>query len=157
MKNSIDISRVLNNEEGLTDEECKLRLDLINRMVDLGRPLTREDISDFDLSLVKSLEEKFKVVEQEGDIVFIYPVSSLATSHKIYLDDGRSFYSMCGIDSLGSHFTFKENLTIKSKCSMTGQDIEVRVEDGKIVSTNADDIHVIHVQLDEGVNWSASC
>ena len=64
---------------------------------------------------------------------------------------------MCAIDSLGSYFTFWQDLEIDSVCSTSGEPIKVVVKNGEIVHRSSPDIHCIHVNLNEFQDWSACC
>lgn len=114
------------------------------------------DIKLVNLTLEKFEEEHYFVVD-DSDIIFMYPVSSKATNHRVKLADGREFYAMCAIDSLGSAVTFDQDIEINSRCMMTQKDICVKVKDGKIESTNNKDIRVLHVNMDNYSNWASSC
>lgn len=114
---------------------------------------------DLNMEIINSLSEKGMIVfdEDKNNVIFAYPVSGEHTSHEIHLADGRAFHSMCAIDSLGSTFTFGQDLIIKSKCSTSGDPLEIAIKDKQIESTNVDDIYVIHVDLNEEKDWFSSC
>ena len=114
------------------------------------------DIKLINLTLLKFEEEHYFVAE-DNEVVFMYPVSSKPTNHRVKLADGREFCAMCAIDSLGSAVTFDQDVTIDSKCMMTQKDIHVEVKDGKIANVNNQDIRVLHVNMDNYSNWAASC
>lgn len=157
MKTSIDIKDVECNEEILTPEERKDRIGILNLMLDEGGVLPISKCSKF--KTLESLIEKGKLIlnDEETEIQFAYPVSGLPTSHHITLKDGREYYSMCAIDSLGSYFTFWQDLEIDSVCSTSGEPIKVVVKNGEIVYKSSPDIHCIHVDLNAFDDWSASC
>ncbi|WP_300408946.1 MerB-like organometallic lyase SaoL [Lagierella sp.] len=157
MKRTIELNGVLSNEDSLTSEEMKDRIKVLNLLIEEEGPLPVDKcnkINSFD-ELVK--KGKFVLNEDGTMINFAYPISALPTAHRVTLDDGRGFFSMCAIDSLGSYFTFWQNLEINSSCSVTGEPIVVKVEDGKISYKNVENIHCIHVNLNEFEDWSASC
>lgn len=157
MKTSIDIKGVECNEEILTPEERKDRIGVLNLMVDEGGTLPISKCSKF--KTLDSLIKKRKLIldEEDKEIQFAYPVSGLPTPHHITLEDGREYYSMCAIDSLGSYFTFWQDLEINSVCSTSGEPIKVVVKNGEIVYKSSPDIHCIHVDLNKFDDWSASC
>lgn len=159
MKRDINIDECISVDEVLTKEEARERLEIINLMVKEGKPLSLEKAKEHGLKLLDNIAAKGKIVlDETGNYInFCYPVSALATNHHVYLDDGREFTSMCAIDALGAAFVFGQNATIKSKCSKTGNNIEIRVEDGKIKNTTPSTVHAIHVDLSKFKNWAASC
>lgn len=153
-----DTKTVKNNEIGLDTEEKKARLTIIEEMANQDQSIDIRHI-DLDLEIINSLSEKGMIVldENKKKVIFAYPVSGEHTSHEIHLADGRVFHSMCAIDSLGSSFTFGQDLTIKSKCSTSGDPLEIVIKDKQIENTNIDDIYVIHVDLNEEKDWFSSC
>ena len=96
-------------------------------------------------------------MDESGNINFLYPVSALPTNHIVTLQDGRSFYAMCGIDAMGSTLTFNQDIHIESKCSQCGQEIAMDIKDGKIVNISSEDIYVIHLDSDENEEWAGNC
>lgn len=114
------------------------------------------DIKLVNLTL-KKFEEEHYFVSEEEEVIFMYPVSSKPTNHRVKLADGREFCAMCAIDSLGSAITFDQDIEINSKCMMTQKDIHVEVKDGKIESVNNEEIRVLHVNMDNYSNWASSC
>ncbi|MDO5018467.1 MAG: MerB-like organometallic lyase SaoL [Lagierella massiliensis] len=157
MKRKIDVNKVENNEEVLNSKEREDRISILNLMVNEKGPLPLDKCREFET--LDQLIEKGKLVlnEDKTEINFAYPISGLPTSHKVTLADGREFHSMCAIDSLGSYFTFWQDLEINSTCSVSGEPIKVVVKDGKISDVNNPNIHCIHVDLNEFEDWSASC
>ncbi len=97
------------------------------------------------------------VVDEEGYVNFIYPVSAFPTHHQVTLEDGRSFSAMCAIDAIGAAFTFHQNVEIHSECSVCGQAVYVKVEEGKIVKYTPNHLYALSFQLEELANWAGSC
>ena len=156
MKTTIDLNEVRSIHNKLNDEEKVARLQILNAIIEHGvTPLTYFDESI--RKLIPSLIQKDAVVVEEEAIAFAYPVSGKPTQHRVTLADGRSFCAMCGIDALGSTFTFHEDVMINSVCSSTGEPVRVDIRDGKIVSHSPEELYVIHVNLNANTNWAASC
>ena len=108
-------------------------------------------------SLIEELIEKRVIVrDPEGNVNFIYPVSALATRHKVSLEDGRRFFAMCAVDAMGTAFTFEQNVEIESECSECGNQISVRIEDGRLAEVVPPDLRVLHVDLNKFENWAAA-
>lgn len=153
----------------LVNKEKKLRRYIMENIIDKKEPYNLlEDIEE--LSFKNNLGKKeveniyenliikdIIVPDEEKNINFIYPVSALATNHKVTLEDGRTFTAMCAIDSIGSHFTFKQNIEINSNCSNTGEEIYIKLEDGEIVDYYPEELHILHVDLNNNNDWSADC
>jgi hypothetical protein len=147
----------------LTDEEQAFRMALMERSIERGEPLDVEDPAVGSLqhpnagSLIQSLIEKRAVVQDdEGHLNFIYPVSALTTRHRVSLEDGRRFFAMCAIDSMGSAFAFEQNVEIESECSECGERVSVRIEQGRLAEVTPSSIRVLHVDLNRIDNWAGA-
>ena len=147
----------------LTEEENAFRMALMERTIERGEPLDLEDPAAGDLQhpdsalLIQSLVEKRAVVkDDEGHLNFIYPVSALVTRHRVSLEDGRLFFAMCAIDSMGSAFTFEQNVVIESECSECGERVSVRIEQGELAEVMPASIRVLHVDLNRFDNWAGA-
>ncbi|MCU9807076.1 alkylmercury lyase family protein [Paraclostridium sp. AKS46] len=97
------------------------------------------------------------VVDDDGYINFIYPVSAHPTMHRVKLEDKREFNAMCAIDAMGWRCTFNQDIDIKSRCYVTGNEINISIKDGKVTSLNNPDLRVLHLNLDKHENWAANC
>lgn len=152
----------------LSVEEKKVRRYLMNYVIDNHGPFNLNNLQDIAFTLdmnvntVKNLignllSTNAMVSDEEKNINFIYPVSALETDHIVRLSDGRKFYAMCAIDAMGSAFTFKQNVTIKSKCSNTSKEINITIKDGELRDYSPVDLHILHVDLNKNTNWSGNC
>lgn len=118
------------------------------------KDMSREEIED----AIKVLKEKNGiVVDEDKNVNYIYPVSAQSTNHRIRLADGSEFTAMCAIDSIGSAFTFKQDVDIHSQCSHCGTEVDISIRDGKVVKHEPDDMRILHVDLNQNANWSGSC
>ncbi|MCE5336264.1 MAG: alkylmercury lyase family protein [Desulfobacteraceae bacterium] len=148
----------------LTPEENSLRRWLMEYTLRTGCPfnLSRNTPEHSGNGNIRNLagrliEKRAVVLDQEDNVNFIYPVSSLPTNHAVRLADGRSFHAMCAIDALGATFTFEQDTSIQSICSECGQPILVRVKGGRIAELSSPGTHVLHVDLNKVGNWATSC
>lgn len=148
----------------LAGSEGELRLALMESMITRGGPLdeaelgTLPELARFDLVRdYPALSEKQLLVSAQGQIRVVYPVSALPTRHRVYLADGRSFHAMCAIDALGSAFTFRQDIAIRSRCSHCETPIRMEVFDGRLAGMEPDGVHVLHVDLSRYGDWSGSC
>ena len=111
-----------------------------------------------DIGILCALESKGVIVQDaDGSVSVVYPVSALPTPHKVKLNDGRSFYAICAVDSLGSAFVFEQNIVISSSCSYCQKSISVTVVNGEISTSDPVNIYVTHTDLIEEVNWAGNC
>ena len=146
----------------LTPAESAFRMWLMECTINRGVPHNIDDcpgVEPFDAKpLVQSLVGKRAIVlDESGNVTFIYPVSALPTRHRVHLGDGRTFSAMCAIDALGSAFTFKQNTRVESSCSECGEPIHVEIENGQITALRPHTTHVLHVDLNRVDNWAGSC
>ncbi len=157
MKRTIDLKLVKSVEVGLTKTEREARLKILDAMIDAGGPLEISTLSKELQGFIKPLSTKSKIITDDDSILFAYPISGLETAHNIRLADGRTFWSMCAIDSLGSTFTFHQDVEIDSICSQTGEKVQLVIQNGRIIENSPKEIHAIHVNLDEHTEWASSC
>ncbi len=97
------------------------------------------------------------VIDNLGNVPFIYPVSALPTHHQVTLADGCTFSAMCAIDAMGATFTFGQDTAIRSKCSFCEMPVRLRLRQGRIEQAAPPDGHVLHMDLNQMADWSASC
>lgn len=153
----------------VTETEQIVRKALINYVVNNGVPFNINsdslqilNIDNIKANLFKEILNSLfykKVLrsDEEGNINFLYPVSALATNHRVTLADGRSFYAMCGIDAMGSTLTFNQDIHIESQCSQCGEKIIIDIKDGNIHYLSSEEIYVIHLDSDESEEWAGNC
>ncbi|MSU03329.1 hypothetical protein FYJ83_17870 [Tissierella sp. DSM 105185] len=152
----------------LSKDEKKIRRYLMNYTIDKGQAFKMFNTSEIARDIKITYEEANKildsltqknglVVDDEGNVNFIYPVSAIPTNHRVRLQDGREFTAMCAIDAIGSAFTFKQDVDIESKCSQCGSDIKVSIKNGELYSYEPSDLHILHVDLNKNLNWSGNC
>lgn len=149
----------------LTMEERFVRCKIMDMVITQGNPVAVDglkslpELNNFNVErIVASLIEKRKIVlDEQRQIIFVYPVSALPTNHKVTLLDGRTLSAMCAIDAMGVASTIKQDTVVESKCSMCGTPITVKITDGNIVAVDPADTHVLHVDLNRIENWAGSC
>lgn len=168
-KQIYDINR--SRDSYLSYYEKIVRKFIINKIIEDKTPFSiSKNLDELCKSINSSLEEtkiiidnlisKDSIVPDNNDknlINFAYPVSGHKIPHLIKLKDGREFYSMCAIDSLGCHFTFKQDIIINSKCSNTGEKIRLRLVDGRIVEGYSDEIRILTMNADRLEKWVVDC
>jgi len=115
------------------------------------------DAHGVPLMMDSLIGKKAVVVDADGRVNFIYPVSALPTHHRVFLKDGRSFNAMCAIDAMGAAFTFEQDIRVESKCSECGEKVFIEIEDGRIAHLSPDTTHALHVDLKRNDNWAGSC
>ena len=145
-----------NINELLSDKERQARLLLMEKIIMKGSPVKSTELLDIDI--LCALESKGVIVQDEyGSVSVVYPVSALPTPHKVKFNDGRSFYAICAVDSLGCAFVFEQNIVVSSTCSYCQKSVSVTVENGEISSSDPESIYVTHTDLVGEVNWAGNC
>lgn len=143
----------------LTPQARLARQRILAHTLAQGRPFNIA--KDHGLASAREIEEllarKAMVVDGQGNVPFIYPVSALPTHHRVTLADGRTFSAMCAIDAMGAAFTFGQDTVIHSKCSACGEPVHLGVRQGRIAQAAPADIHVLHMDLNRPADWAASC
>ena len=167
--NSLDKLYIDSIYSRLTEKENRIRRFLMSYIIDTKRPfninlLEMENLKVLNLSkeeLKKSLKNMQKKIalsmDEEGNVNFVYPVSAIKTKHKVSLEDGRAFCAMCAVDSIGSSFTFKQEVIIESNCTECNDKVLVKVKDGKIKDFLPKGLQILHVDLSKYKNWADSC
>jgi len=159
------IQAVPNLDAWLTPSERAFRKVLLNRLVQVGRPVTGRELAEAanlppaeGVALSKALQAKGLLgCNPGGEIAFAYPVSALPTPHRVTLGDGRVFFAMCAIDALGSAFEFAQDASVASSCSHCRMPLNVEVAGGRLATAVPDTIQVLHVDLEQYADWAASC
>lgn len=151
----------------LNNLQQHIRMIILNMIIDKGSSVSYDEIRQkciregIDISLTNLTINKFEkeqyLVSEDEMVLFMYPISSKKTNHRVKLADGREFYAMCAIDSLGSSITFDQDIEINSKCMVTQKEINIKIKNNKISYVNNKDIYVLHVNIDNYSNWASSC
>lgn len=152
----------------LNKDEKRVRFALMDFTIDRKRPynykldnpmaLCPEWEADYVTSCIVSMIGKGAIVAgANADINFMYPVSALPTGHQVTLSDGRTFSAMCAVDAMGTAFTFRKDVVVRSSCSVSREPIEVVIKEGKAVKVTPLTAHVLHVDLTNNLDWSGSC
>lgn len=151
----------------------KIRLDLLDWAVTNGGEIPREVIDEIVESVISSntfeefqgktsreiidsMEEEhiFQLSENDG-ICYLYPYSAYPTDYDVRLADGRRFYAMCAIDSMGSAVTFHQPVEIFSKCKDTKEEIFLRVTPQNGIETIKPDDKIIATYYDTSEKYIA--
>lgn len=140
----------------LSDKEREVRLLLMDKIIMNGSPVNHSELENNDV--VQCLVSKGVIVQDgDGSVNVVYPVSASPTPHKVKLKDGRSFYSICAVDSLGSAFTFGQDIVVNSSCSHCQKPVSVTIENDEIATFAPAGIYVTHTDLVGEVNWAGTC
>lgn len=158
-----------NKYRNLNQIQKNIRVSIMDMIIEKERPVSLDESLVFledKLNLKKEyiketlklfIDKNIMVVDDDGYINFIYPVSAHPTMHRVTLEDKREFNAMCAIDAMGWRCTFNQDIDIKSRCYVTGNEINISIKDGKVTSLNNPDLRVLHLNLDKHENWAANC
>ena len=140
----------------LSDQERQARLLLMDKIIMYGSPVKPDEFQENDL--LHWLETRGVIVrDKDGAVSVVYPVSALPTPHKVKLKDGRSFYAICAIDSLGGVFAFTQDIVVTSSCSYCQKPVSVTIENGEISTFDPGSIFVTHTDLAGEMDWAGTC
>jgi hypothetical protein len=140
----------------LSDQERQARLLLMDKIIMYGSPVKPDEFQENDL--LHRLETRGVIVrDKDGAVSVVYPVSALPTPHKVKLKDGRSFYAICAIDSLGGVFAFTQDIVVTSSCSYCQKPVSVTIENGEISTFDPGSIFVTHTDLAGEMDWAGTC
>lgn len=158
-----------NVHKKFTDRQNELRLFVINFIVDEGRSFNLESDKERALKALSMDEQEYEeivsvLLEKDGmvisdtkDVNFIYPVSALATNHRVTLADGRSFTAMCAIDAMGAAFTFHQDTEVHSVSALSGEPVFVKIMNGEVADYSPKTLHALTFPLGQLSNWAGSC
>ena len=163
--NQLEKKDAPNIHKMLSSHERKLRTILLNKIFQLNGPVPLSEImlqaddAAIDVSpTLASLKEKGLIaLQDDGSVTSMYPFSAVPTRHKVQLKDGRSFFAMCAIDSLGIAYELEEDASITSSCFKCNADISIEITDGKISRFIPTTIRTIHVALGDYKDWASTC
>lgn len=143
----------------LSPEGKAARLALLEHLINTGRPFdsASESLGVHDAFLPELEAQHVFARTSSRQIGFAYPVSAIPTTHRVLLADGRSFFAMCAVDAMGSHFALHQDITIHSRCAQSGSPIQVSIKNGMLDALSPAETHAIHVDLTKFTNWAASC
>ncbi|MDQ0151068.1 MerB-like organometallic lyase SaoL [Eubacterium multiforme] len=141
----------------ISAEENKLREFVMDYIITNHKPYSIKN--DPNEELLKIMANKnILSINENNEIVSIYPVSAIKTNKKVIFEDGRYGYAMCAIDAIGFHYTFKKNIKIEGNCEYCNSKIILDVKNGKInVIEGNENIHILHTDLEKNKNWSCCC
>ena len=167
---SYEVKLGQNMHRKFTPRQNELRLFIMNFTVDNGRPFNLDGDRQTALDALSMSQAEYEeitailmerdgmVIDQDSkDVNFIYPVSALATNHRVTLADGRSYCAMCAIDAIGSTFTFHQDTTVDSVCSDDGTPVHIELKDGKVAKHSPEGLFALSFQPEEVSNWAGSC
>lgn len=145
-------------------EEKPLRLAILDEMLAQGgtaRPADAGARIGMDAAtseaLARSMAEKHVIVMDDDAVTYAYPVSGMPTAHRVTLADGRTFSSICAIDGMGTTYTFGQDITLESKCTMCGAPVRVEMSGGEVALAEPRSLHAVHADLTAEENWASSC
>jgi hypothetical protein len=148
----------------LTEDENMLRSALLDCLVDARAPLPfaaagavlgwhPEKVAAAGRGLAA---KKLVVLDAAERVQFAYPVSTLPTSHKVTLADGRSLYAMCAIDALGCCFTFGQSVVVEAICQVCSLPLRIAVASAEQVTVDPPTAYAVHVDLDKYEDWATN-
>lgn len=141
------------NQQSMSSEIQALHRDILYSYIDLGRSLTRNEISqrvDNVDEAVQTLQKNDMVVfDDRGEPIGAYPFTMEKRGHKVSVN-GHLVHSMCALDSLAISPMYGVELEINSVCCVTGEPVVIRQKGLEVL--NADDVQDVYF----AINWNAA-
>ncbi|WP_163337276.1 MerB-like organometallic lyase SaoL [Desulfopila sp. IMCC35008] len=157
--NSIDKLYMDSINSRLSQDAKKARIAILNFSIDQKKPfnIIEDKTAEIDVVLQELIDRQAMIVSEDGNVDFIFPVSTKPTQHKVSLQDGREFFAMCAIDALGSAFTFDCATKINSVCAHCNEPVAIEVRNGSVAYVSCNELRALHVDLNKSDDWSGSC
>ena len=141
------------NQKSMSPEMQKIHRDILYSYVDLGRSLTRDEVSqrvDNIEDVIKILQKNDLVVfDERGEPIGAYPFTMEKRKHKISVN-GHLIHCMCALDSLAISPMYDIELEINSVCEVSGDAIFIRQKGLDVL--NHSDVQQVYF----GINWGAA-
>jgi len=143
---------------GLGDEETeKLRVQVLNEFLRLGRVPTRSElaqglrmaVSGLDRYLKLLAREDILVLGEDGEITAAYPYSALQTTHSVEVE-GKILFANCAVDALGIPFMTGHDAVIRSECGLCRAILRIVFEGSRISLSHPSSIQVWYVPPQPG-------
>jgi mercuric reductase len=151
LKRLDSILPLLSGLRSLNSEDASLYCKLLNSYVQLGRILTRNEVSELvgnaEQSLQHIVDSKLVVLDADGNPSGAYPFTSEEREHKVHINE-VTVHCMCALDALSVSPMFNTPTVIDSKCRATGDKIHIE-QNGTGFSGGTLDAWF-------GINWGAA-
>lgn len=142
----------------INSDESLVRDELLRKMINSNELIS---VEDYDFQIINDLVDKnILKLNDNREIIALYPVSGLETNKKVVFSDDRCCYAMCALDALGFHYAFNEDIRIESECVYSGEKIVIELKAGCVhvlSAKNKDSIYILSADLDNMTNWSCCC
>lgn len=141
----------------INEEEERVRQAVMREILSTHQPYSIRQ-SPYQGTLRQMEQKNVLSINDQDEVVSIYPVSAVETNKKVIFEDGSYGYAMCAIDAIGFHYAFQEPVRIEGHCQHCDEKIVLEVKDGKVnVIEGGKDIYILHTDLENNQNWSCSC
>jgi len=108
-----------------------------------------QHVSNLEDAVTVLRDSDMVIFSADGDPLGAYPFTMEAREHKVRLN-GHQVYAMCALDALAISPMFGMNTQINSRCSITGDPVNIR-QSGKTIE-NPDEAGDLHL----GIAWGAA-
>lgn len=142
----------MNFSRDLTQEESKLRLNIINE-------LCKEPNMKIKSSpQYQSLIDKKVITEESSKIKCIYPISLKETNKLVYTKENeKPLFAMCAIDAIGIYYTINSDIIILSEDELTKEKIKLEIKEDRIINHNATNIYLTYKEVCKTEDCDKNC
>lgn len=106
---------------------------ILRSLVETGRPPAPEAIAgllpdgDVTAAIARLADAGLIVLDAEGDeVIGAYPMTTASTAHELTIGGGHRVHAMCSLDALSVSPMFLVEVTIRSRCHVTGDAVVIR-------------------------------
>lgn len=140
-------------QEALSEDFAELHRAILRSLAERGRPLSRAEIEERvgpskANEVLKRLGDDDLVVldSRRQEVIGAYPLTVEATPHHLRIN-GQSVNAMCALDALSVGPMFDAEVEIHSRCHVTGEPIQIRLQGFHVLQVEpSPDVRV-------GVRW----
>ena len=125
----------------LSPELRQLHQAFLRSMVDRGRPLNEAELAAAApghdaVAAVFTLESlDLIVMDREGRPAGAYPLTTEPTAFQVTVN-GNTIWAMCALDAMSVAPMFDTAVTIRSRCPVTGAEILVEMQGGRVTTAS---------------------
>lgn len=150
---------LVKNQNDLSPEDARVHITILNSYAMQGREPSLNELAGLSNNISATLANLQKldlvVLNDDGKIRGAYPFTSEDRIHQVTIDQ-HTVHCMCALDSLAVSPMFQMPTHIRSKCVVSGADIDIRQNLDRVL--NADDNHEVYFAIDWGAaNGNLSC
>lgn len=150
---------LVKNQNDLSPEDAHVHITILNSYAMQGREPSLSELAGLSNNISATLAKLQKldliVLNDDGQVRGAYPFTSEDRIHQVTIGQ-HTVHCMCALDSLAVSPMFQMPTHIRSKCVVSGVDIDIQQNVDRVL--NADDNREVYFAIDWGAaNGNVSC